>query len=64
MIGTFNLPEELPDKGLYFKRLSKEYSMPLDAIWALFNSEITEEEFYECLAKCGESNYYGWKRRE
>lgn len=60
MIETLHLPVDLPDRGLYFKRLSKEYSMPLDAIWALYNSDITEEDFYKHLNQCDEKNWYGW----
>lgn len=60
MIETLHLPADLPDRGLYFKRLSKEYSMPLDAIWALYNSDITEEDFYKHLNQCDEKNWYGW----
>jgi hypothetical protein len=56
MIETLHLPADLPDRGLYFKRLSKEYSMPLDAIWALYNSDITEKEFYQHLEECDNKN--------
>ena len=60
MKDILHLPEDMPDRGLYFKRLSKEYSMPLDAIWALYNSDITEEEFYQHLEECDNKNWYGW----
>lgn len=60
MKDIFHLPEDMPDRGLYFKRLSKEYSMPLDAIWALYNSDITEEEFYQHLEECDDKNWFGW----
>ena len=60
MIEKLQLPADLPDRGLYFKRLSAEYSMPLDAIWALYNSDITEKEFYQHLEECDSKNWYGW----
>jgi hypothetical protein len=34
--------------------------MPMDAIWALYNSDITEEEFYQHLEECDKKNWYGW----
>ena len=61
MIEPLPLPEDLPDRGLYFKRLSAEYSMPLDAIWALYNSDITVDEFYAHLEECDNKNWFGWK---
>jgi len=60
MKDILHLPADLPDRGLYFKRLSKEYSMPLDMIWALYNSDITEEEFYQHLEECDNKNWFGW----
>lgn len=60
MKDILHLPAELPDRGLYFKKLSKEYSMPLDMIWALYNSDITEEEFYQHLEECDNKNWFGW----
>lgn len=60
MKEILHLPEDMPDRGLYFKRLSKEYSMPLDAIWALYNSDVTEEEFYAHLTECDSKNWFGW----
>ena len=60
MKEVLHLPADLPDRGLYFKRLSKEYSMPLDMIWALYNSDITEEEFYQHLEECDNKNWFGW----
>lgn len=60
MKDILHLPDDLPDRGLYFKKLSKEYSMPLDMIWALYNSDITEEEFYQHLEECDNKNWFGW----
>lgn len=60
MRDIFHLPEDMPDRSMYFSRLSKEYSMPMDAIWALYNSDVTEKEFYEILEQCNEHNFYGW----
>ena len=63
MLDVLHLPVDLPDRGLYFKRLSKEYSIPLDSIWALYNSDVTEEEFYQLLQECDEKNWFGWSER-
>ena len=60
MKDILHLPEDMPDRSLYFKQLSKEYSMPLDAIWALYNSDITEKEFYQHLEECDAKNWYDW----
>lgn len=63
MLERLTLPADMPDRSMYFKYLSKEYSMPMDAIWALYNSDVTEEEFYQHLEECNEKNWYGWSER-
>lgn len=60
MLEKLKLPADMPDRSMYFKFLSRKYSMPMDAIWALYNSDVTEDEFYQHLEECEEKNWYGW----
>ena len=58
MIDKLTMPAEYLDKSHYFKTISKEYKIPLDIIWALYNSDITNEDFKKLLREMSDKQYY------